>query len=221
MNNIANVKRPKGAKAGDRGARPRNLGARTGDVRTYESPLRDEQALRTRERILDALVRIMARGVTEISMPAVAREAGVSVPTVYRHFGSKRRLVADLAGYLLPRTGMLPDRPPDDLDGIVGVAQTMFRRYERMDATIRAAMASGLGNDVRRERMPDRVEYFRIAVRGSRPDLDPADVERFANVLVILFSSSSMRAFKDYLDLTPDDAADHVTWAIEHLLKGL
>ena len=214
MNSIANVKAPVSRTKTSTGRRPPR-------PRTYESPLREEQARRTRERILGALVRIMARGVTEISMPAVAREAGVSVPTVYRHFGTKRQLVAALGDYLLPRTGLLPERAAADLEDVAGFAKTVYRRYERMDATVRAAMASGLGNEVRREHMHDRVDFFRVAIRGSRPDLDPADVERLANVLVILFSSSAIRAFKDYLDLSADDGADHVAWAIEHLMKGL
>lgn len=210
MKRISNVKPPKRVGTGT----PPGL-------RSYASPLREEQARRTRERILDALVRIMAGGVTEISMPAVAREAGVSVPTVYRHFGSKRELVAALGAYLIPRTGLMPDRPPTDLEAVAGYAGTIFRRYERMDATVRAAMASGLGSEVRREHMHERIEYFRVAVRGSRPDLDPAEVDRFANVLVILFSTAAIRTFKEYLDLGADEASDHVSWTIEHLMKGL
>ena len=60
-------------------------------ARTYRSELRAQQADETRARILDATVRVMARGLASLSIPAVAREAGVSVPTVYRHFATKRR----------------------------------------------------------------------------------------------------------------------------------
>jgi AcrR family transcriptional regulator len=50
--------------------------------------LRAAQAQATRARILEATVNVMARGVASVSIPAVAREARVSVPTVYRHFGT-------------------------------------------------------------------------------------------------------------------------------------
>ena len=49
---------------------------------TYSSRLREEQAQRTREQILEGLVKTMARGMATVSIPAVAREAGVSIPTV-------------------------------------------------------------------------------------------------------------------------------------------
>ena len=48
--------------------------------RPYRSRLREEQAQETRERILDATGRVMAAGIATVSIPAVAREAGVSIP---------------------------------------------------------------------------------------------------------------------------------------------
>src|SRR5437773_8993571 len=62
-------------------------------ARTYVSPLRRGQFEATRLRIVEAVGRVLARGVTELSVPAVAEEAGVSVATVYRHFQSKQQLV--------------------------------------------------------------------------------------------------------------------------------
>ncbi len=65
--------------------------------RDYQSPLRQEQARRTREQILDGLIQAMARGgLADLSIPAVAREAGVSVPTIYRYFHTKRELIDHL-----------------------------------------------------------------------------------------------------------------------------
>ena len=72
----------------------------TGAVRAYRSQLRVLQAEQTRARILDATVRVMARGLTSVSIPAVAREAGVSVATIYRHFATKRDLLATLTARL-------------------------------------------------------------------------------------------------------------------------
>ena len=46
----------------------------------------------TRERILDAVVVVMQRDPTGYTIPQVAKEAGVAVPTVYRHFASKKAL---------------------------------------------------------------------------------------------------------------------------------
>jgi AcrR family transcriptional regulator len=62
--------------------------------RAYESPLRREQALATERRILDAAYRLLVdQGYGATTMSAVAREAGVSTPTVYKVVGSKPELV--------------------------------------------------------------------------------------------------------------------------------
>src|SRR5262245_28488143 len=69
-----------------------------GRVRTYRSPLRDEQARRTRDRILDALVELLAdRRADDITTREIAERAGVSQPTVYRHFPDRTALLAGIS----------------------------------------------------------------------------------------------------------------------------
>lgn len=61
--------------------------------RKYESPLRTEQAARTRQRILDAAAScFIASGYVTTTMPAIAAAAGVSVETVNSH-GPKAALL--------------------------------------------------------------------------------------------------------------------------------
>src|SRR4026207_1350213 len=68
--------------------------------RMYRSPLRDERANQTRTRILDGLVQVMAHnGIAELSIPLVAKEAGVSIPSVYRYFPTKKALITALDEY--------------------------------------------------------------------------------------------------------------------------
>jgi AcrR family transcriptional regulator len=58
--------------------------------RTYNSPLRAEQAAATRRGILEAADRLFAaRGYSRTSMAAIAAEAGVAVKTVYLAFETK------------------------------------------------------------------------------------------------------------------------------------
>lgn len=70
---------------------------RTPKKRVYESPVRQRQADETRTRIADAARRLMAAsGYAGMTMPAVAKAAGVAVPTVYAVFGSKKGIVSEL-----------------------------------------------------------------------------------------------------------------------------
>src|SRR3954471_23127058 len=73
--------------------------------RPYRSELRTRQADDTRSAILDAAVRVSARGIAMLSIPDVAPEAGVSVPTVYRHFGTKQEMLDAMYPHLERRAG--------------------------------------------------------------------------------------------------------------------
>lgn len=188
--------------------------------RSYTSRLRDEQAQRTRDRILDGVLATLARGAAELSVPAVATEAGVSIPTVYRHFGSKRGLLEALPEHVTRRSGLMPETPPADLDEVARAARTVYQRYRELDPTLRAAMASELGGSMRRESIPKRLALFREAIEASAPELDPASLDRLARLMLLLFSSAMIRAFDDYLGRTGNGAADDVAWAVHALVAG-
>jgi AcrR family transcriptional regulator len=62
--------------------------------RRYRSSLRDAQARRTRQRVLDAATAVfLDRGYGAATIRAIAAEAKVSVPTVEALFGTKARLL--------------------------------------------------------------------------------------------------------------------------------
>ena len=67
------------------------------EKRVYDSPARQRQADETRERIANAARRLLEKtGYAGMTIPAVAKAAGVAVPTVYAIFGSKKGIVSEL-----------------------------------------------------------------------------------------------------------------------------
>jgi AcrR family transcriptional regulator len=65
--------------------------------RPYRSPLREAQAEQTRQRILDAGLRLFAeRGYPVTSVAQIAQAAGVSAETIYASVGSKRGIIDGL-----------------------------------------------------------------------------------------------------------------------------
>ena len=131
-------------------------------ARAYRSDLRAEQAEDTRGRILDAALRVMASGVASRSMPAVAREAGVSVPTCHlRHFGTKADLLAAMYPHAARRSGLdkLPD--PTSLRDVRTSLRAFFEHIDALDDMARAAMASPVADEVR------HADARRVASSGS------------------------------------------------------
>jgi len=65
--------------------------------RPYRSNRRTTQVDATRQAILGAARRLFAEGgYPGTTIAAIAAEADVAIPTVYKHFGTKRRLLLDL-----------------------------------------------------------------------------------------------------------------------------
>lgn len=90
----------------------------------------------TRERILTATATVLGRhGVTKLSLSEVASEAGVSRPTLYRWFASKRELLDDYAVWerqyyeraVLAATAELP--PCERLDAALRVIVEYQQSY--------------------------------------------------------------------------------------------
>jgi len=184
------------------------------ETRPYRSQLREEQAEQTRARILDATLRVMADGIASVSIPAVAREAGVSVPTVYRHFGMKRDLMAALHPYVMRRAGFDEFAPPRSIDELRDTVHSLFERLDAADDLARAAMASPASEEARAIHMPGRLELGRRIADTIEPKLAKADRERIARLLVVLISSSSLRVWREHLGGSVEQAADDIDWVI-------
>jgi AcrR family transcriptional regulator len=177
--------------------------------------LRAAQARATRARILEATVTVMARGVASVSIPAVAREAGVSVPTVYRHFGTKRDLLAAVFPHVVRRAGLDELVPPRSIDELGHGVRALFERIDSAGDLARAAAASPAAEEVRRVDMPARLEMSRRLADSIVPKLKPGDRDRIARLLTILISASALRVWRDHLGSTVEQAASDIDWVIK------
>lgn len=182
-------------------------------MRAYNQ-LRAEHAEETRVRILEATLRVMARGVVSVSIPGVAREAGVSVPTVYRNFGTKQELLAAVYLHVVRRTALGELVPPRSLDELRDGVRAAFEGLESADDLARAAMASPAAAEARRMGMPARLEIYRRMADAIAPNLAQPDRARIARVLTILISSSALRLWRDHLGASVEEAADDIDWVM-------
>jgi AcrR family transcriptional regulator len=189
-------------------------------VRQYSSSLRDEQAARTRERILDATGRVLATGVAGLTIPAIAREAGVSIPTVYRIFGTKRDLIDAIYPYAVrrARTGEL--KPPTSMSDVRDGVRILFERVDSFDDVDRAAVASPGAEEVRRAGMDARVAMARQAAAAIGPDLPDDDRERLSRLVILLTTSASARMLREHLGRSLDEAVDDAEWALRAAVAG-
>src|SRR2546423_11191765 len=127
-------------------------------ARPYESRLREDQTAATRERILAALADLLVHDhASAIVLAEVARAAGVSERTLYRHFPTREEL---FDGVFQWSTGgqELPFDPNDvsSPDQLLDAVRVMFSRFARDPAVLRALQAVPVGPELRARRAPYR-----------------------------------------------------------------
>ncbi len=187
-------------------------------TRRYDSSLREAQAQQTRERILEGLVRTMARGVAELSFPAVAKAAGVSLRTVYRYFPTKRELLAGLVAYADARTGSVHEPRPRSPDELADQVRRAYLALEAMDDTLRAAYASALGHGFRHDmELPRKHQLFAEALAPVTASLPEPERTYLLRIVQALGNRHTLRVFTDDLDLSAEEAGDTVAWLIRSL----
>ena len=182
--------------------------------KSYQSQLRKEHMEQTRDLILEGLIKTMAKGIVTWSIPDVAREAGVSVPTVYRYFRTKKDLVQALSVYVVRKAGLASMGPPHSPEDLVAMARELYIRSEGMSEAFRMASVSELAQEIRKEGIPARLKIIGGALAPVLPLFNEQDRQRLVRIALLLTSSAMIRAFKDYLDLEGVEAADTVAWAI-------
>lgn len=196
-------------------------GATTRGPRAYRSPLREQQADGTRSRILDATKRVMAGGFANVSIPAVAREAGVSVPTVYRHFPTKQDLLDALYPHAVRRLGLPQPTPVASLDELRAAVRHYAEQLDAFDEVTRAAMASPASMEARERSIARRGEYFRPLAESVDTALTPSDRDRLVRLVTVLTTSGSLRMWHDHLGLGIEETAAEVEWVVRAAIAAM
>ena len=171
--------------------------------RRYRSRVREEQALATRERVLDAAYRLfVGRGYAATTIASVAAEAGVAPETIYVTFGSKRALLEGVIDQTImgPQAPVsLPEQlarskverlptPRERLRAHVEFACGVLARTSPVHAVIRgAADADGSLIALRKRLLAERIENNSVLRKylagGLRPGLTFTEaIERFVGL---------------------------------------
>ncbi len=136
--------------------------------RKYNSTRRQQQAVETRDRILEAARRvILQKGFAEATFGAIAAEAGVAAPTVYAAFGSKSGIMQALMGRAafssdygsLVREANKSDDPATRLRFAAKIARGIFDSLRGESEVLRGATA--IAPEFIRER--EKIRYERQA----------------------------------------------------------
>jgi AcrR family transcriptional regulator len=183
---------------------------------TSRPSLRDAQRAVTQQRIIEALAGLIdEEHPLEISMAAVAERAGVSEPTLYRHFPTKRDLFAALAGHQFQ--SLTAGLAPDSVQSLADAAATVFQRSAAAANPIRWTLAAPDPARVPRPNAVARMAMLRTALAETLGPLDEQTAGHLLRTVLLLTSPMAWLYWNDYLGLSPEAAAATASWAINTL----
>ncbi|MCC6552570.1 MAG: TetR/AcrR family transcriptional regulator [Polyangiaceae bacterium] len=187
--------------------------------RAYRSELRQRQAADTRELILQAFGEQMAAtGPEGLSVPDVARRAGVSVRTIYRHFGGRAQLFDALQGWVAAKA--LPP-PPRDIKELLAYPEALFTAFDRHAPWVMAMLRAGPGAELREAGHGRRVAMMRSLVSTLTGGLGEETTTMAAGVFKHLLSAEAWHLLRKDFGLDGPRAGRAVRWALEALADDL
>jgi AcrR family transcriptional regulator len=165
-------------------------------------PLRAD-ARRNRERLLDAAVRAFSHDGPDVTLDAIAKDAGVGIGTLYRHFPTREALVEEAYRNELARLcdsapDLLRAMPPDEATRVWMDRFVDYMTTKRgMADALRAVIASG-GNPYSesRQRLTTAITTLLdagAAVAAMRSDVQADDVLLSLNGLSLAAGEPAQR----------------------------
>lgn len=187
--------------------------------RNYESPVREAQAEQTRQRILDATLRVLARGASAFTVPAVAKEAEVSLPTVYRLYPNKQELAAAARLEVQKRVGI--DRSPvATLDELLARQVMHMRSVAEMDDALVKSLfdlsAQPLSKQAAASAQATVSNALKLELKGVRGK----ERQHLINTISMFFSSAGAMMFWRHR-LLNEEGAETFTWVVNTLVDAV
>jgi AcrR family transcriptional regulator len=185
--------------------------------RSYASPLRAEQMDRTREKLIQAGIDIVAdAGGEELTVRLVAARAGVSVPTAYRHFPDREALVDAMALWI--NTRVAGPSVPTTADGVPAWVRHIYANFENNDRLMRAQLSTPAGRQLRAKNQKARLGMLGAMTKQSFPSATPVAQHRLTAIIQLLVNVPAWVSLHDNWGMNGVESGALTGWAIETLL---
>src|SRR5258706_11194929 len=181
--------------------------------------LRDEHRELTRQKVLGAVLDLVAQGsLEELSVPAVSRHSGVSLATIYRYFPTKDHLLAAAADEPSRQAlAVESDRRPGD-DDFATFQRAMWTSFATNLPLLRHQVTSEAGRDMRQARLARSSAQLAAYVARRGVDPESAEGERLIALLLLVSGSLALVELHDRQGLDVDDALSASVWAADVLI---
>ncbi|MGE3725868.1 MAG: TetR/AcrR family transcriptional regulator [Candidatus Sericytochromatia bacterium] len=187
--------------------------------RSYDSPLRAEQAEKTREKILAALFEQLSESRDDFSISRVAKRAGVSVRTVYHYFPNREAQIEGLADWIDRQFVPEDEQFPESFAELpaYSACRTKGFKKEHLDL-VHVTLESGLTQKVRSTRRRIREQKIEDCVVAE--GLPPESTTILTEMLNFSIGASLGVGLHDTVGLNVDQSVSAMNWLVKIMVKA-
>ncbi|HEX3898167.1 MAG TPA: TetR/AcrR family transcriptional regulator [Mycobacteriales bacterium] len=188
--------------------------------RRYESPVRQQRAAQTRERIIASGVELVHSFTSwdwsELTFRATAQGAGVSESTVYRHFANERELHAAVMQRLHEQSGVsYAGIALDDIADVAAQVVTTMTSFAAGPILVEPADPTISSSDTERRRA------LLAAVVDATAGWTTPQQQAAASVLDVLWSPLVSERLITHWSADPAIAIQTMQWAIDLVVTAI
>ena len=188
--------------------------------RKYDNSNRAAKATETRERIKQALIRqLIDNNTTEFSVEQAAKDAEVTVRTVFRHFATKEDMLAAVSEGIASVTQQVT-KPATAQDLKLTLKQT-YSMFEQHEDLVKATLLSQIGRGVRSDMAAKRRATNMQALAPLVQQLPQSQAKAVQAVLCNLLTAETWWNLKSAFEVDGHTAAGVIDWLLSLALAEL
>jgi len=181
--------------------------------------LKDRHTDSTQKLILDTAVDLLRKkGLQEVTVRAVAKVAGMSERTIFRHFPTREEFLDAIA--VTPAAEMRPPQP-ESIETLPAYPAALYSSFEEKADLVTAVLHTELFKRVRVSAAPDRWAVVESMIDSFAPNRTKKERKNAATNINYFLSASTWHYYWFTFELPAKDAAACARRAIEDTLRGL
>ena len=171
------------------------------------STLAEKQWEMTRGLILSTSVELLEKcSVNELTVRAVADEAGISERTIFRYFSTREVFLDAVASTLFKSLGTPP--PPRTLKDLLRAPDVLYRTFEAKSTLVKIALHPDFYHRIRLSGGQQRWDAIQVLINEIAPQAPQRRRKLIAGHIRYLLSATSWHYFRFYFGFTIEEAIE-------------
>jgi AcrR family transcriptional regulator len=182
--------------------------------------LRDRHTVATRDLILDIAVELLERsGVIDLTIRAVAKEAGMSERTVFRYFATRDEFLDAVAERVATR--LHPPEPPQSIAELLAFPGPLYRSFEKRAQLVEATLHTEVFKRVRAGVANERWAAVAEIMKEAAPHRSKKERAIAATNINYFLSGTTWHYYRSSFELSLDDTIACAMSAIKLIVDDL